>query len=269
MVAFVLGGGGARGFAHTGVLRVLDEAGIRADLVVGTSAGSLAGALYAGGIRGDALIEAARAVQKDEIVDFVFPDRGFIDGDRLQAYINRSLNGRLIEQLDLPFVAVATELRTGALAAFSRGDTGMAVRASCSVPAVFQPTVIEGKEYVDGGLVSPVPVRVARSLGADVVIAVDVSRQPTERQDFGSTAAVISHSFVVMEHALAQEESALADVVVRPDLAKVRATDLGARESAIAAGDAAARATLPQIRSLLERKQAAMARGTDPPPAQR
>jgi len=257
VIAFVLGGGGARGFAHVGALKVLDDAGIRADLVVGTSAGSLAGALYAGGIRGGALVDAAQGVQQAQIVDFVFPNRGFIEGEKLQSYINQSLHGRLIEQLDLPFVAVATELSTGMLTAFSRGDVGMAVRASCSVPAVFQPTRIEGREYVDGGLVSPVPVRVARSLGADLVIAVDVSRQPTERHDFDNTAAMLNQSFIVMEHALAEEESRLADVVVRPDLSKVTATDLAARALAIAAGEAAARAALPEIKRLIAAKVAA------------
>jgi NTE family protein len=259
VIAFVLGGGGARGFAHVGALKVLDDAGIRADLVVGTSAGSLAGALYAGGIRGGALVDAAQGVQQAQIVDFVFPNRGFIEGEKLQSYINQSLHGRLIEQLDLPFVAVATELSTGMLTAFSRGDVGMAVRASCSVPAVFQPTRIEGREYVDGGLVSPVPVRVARSLGADLVIAVDVSRQPTERHDFDNTAAMLNQSFIVMEHALAEEESRLADVVVRPDLSKVTATDLAARALAIAAGEAAARAALPEIKRLIAAKVAAKA----------
>ena len=251
LIAFVLGGGGARGFAHAGVLKVLDDAGIRADLVVGTSAGSLVGALYAGGIRNDELLEAALAVQREELVDFVFPHRGFIEGNRLQTYIDKALNGRLIEQLDIPFVAVATELATGRLVAFTRGDTGMAVRASCSVPVVFQPTTILGSEYVDGGLVSPVPVRVARASGADLVIAVDVSRHPEEQTELASTALLLTHAFVVMEHALAQEETKLADVVIRPDLAKVPATDLAARGRAIRAGEDAARSALPRIHSLI------------------
>src|SRR5712691_4638139 len=251
LIAFVLGGGGARGFAHAGVLKVLDDAGIRADLVVGTSAGSVVGALYAGGIRNDELVETALAVQREELVDFVFPHRGFIEGNRLQTYIDKALNGRLIEQLDIPFVAVATELATGRLVAFTRGDTGMAVRASCSVPVVFQPTTILGSEYVDGGLVSPVPVKVARAFGADLVIAVDVSRHPEEQKELASTALLLTHAFVVMEHALAQEETKFADVVIRPDLAKVPATDLAARVQAIKAGENAARAALPQIRSLI------------------
>ncbi|HKB72908.1 MAG TPA: patatin-like phospholipase family protein [Burkholderiales bacterium] len=261
LIAFVLGGGGARGFAHAGVLKVLDDAGIRADLVVGTSAGSLVGAFYAGGIRNDELVETALAVQREELVDFVFPHRGFIEGNRLQTYIDKALNGRLIEQLDIPFVAVATELATGRLVAFTRGDTGMAVRASCSVPVVFQPTTIQGIEYVDGGLVSPVPVRLARESGADLVIAVDVSRQPDEQKGLDSTAAMLGHAFVVMEHALAQEESKLADVVIRPNLAKVRATDLAARAQAIAAGEDAARAALPRIRSVIAEKTATRSGG--------
>lgn len=254
VIAFVLGGGGARGFAHTGVLKVLDDAGIRADLVVGTSAGSLVGALYAGGLRNDELVQTALAVQREQLVDFVFPNRGFVEGERLQAYINKTLGGRLIEQLEVPFVAVATDLRSGRLVAFNRGDAGMAVRASCSVPVVFQPTTIEGREYVDGGLASPVPVRVARELGADLVIAVDVSRQPSDRSDLGSTTALLSHAFVIMEHSIAQEETKLADVVIRPYLAKVPATDLAARGEAIRAGEEAARDVLPQIRRLIAQR---------------
>src|SRR5258708_13215804 len=177
-MALVVGGGGARGFAHTGVLKVLDDAGIRADLVVGTSAGSVVGALYAAGIRNNELVETALAVQRGQLVDFVFPHRGFIEGNRLQTYIDKALNGRLIEQLDIPFVAVATELATGRLVPFTRGDTGMAVRASCSVPVVFQPTTIQGIEYVDGGLLGPVPVRLARESAAHPAIPRDRPTPP-------------------------------------------------------------------------------------------
>ncbi len=189
LIAFVLGAGAARGFAHAGALKVLDDAGIRADIVIGTSAGSLVGALYAGGIRGQALVDMALAVQRNQLLDFVLPHRGFIDGSRIQSYVNQSLHSRLIEQLDVPFVAVATDLKTGALVAFNRGDTGMAVRASCSVPAVFQPTSIEGREYVDGSLVSPLPVRLARSLGADIVIAINVGLHADRAPSTASAAS--------------------------------------------------------------------------------
>jgi NTE family protein len=254
-IAFVLGGGGARGFAHAGVLKVLDDAGIRADLVVGTSAGSIFGALYAGGIRNRELVETALGVQSEQVVDYVFPNRGFIDGERLQAFVDQALRGRRIEQLDLPFVAVATDLRSGARAAFNRGDTGMAVRASCSVPAVFQPTTIEGREYVDGGLVSPVPVEVARRMGADVVIAVVVSRQPGDAGALNGTIRILNQAFVIMEHTIAGREIGLADVVIRPDLSGVLVTDLGARERAIRAGTEAAIAALPEIRRTIEARR--------------
>src|SRR5258708_987704 len=151
LIAFVLGGGGARGFAHAGVLKVLDDAGIRADLVVGTSAGSLVGAFYAGGIRNDELVETALAVQREELVDFVFPHRGFIEGNRLQTYIDKALNGRLIEQLDIPFVAVATELATGRLVAFTRGATRMALRGAARVAAGFPPTPLTRIRALDAG----------------------------------------------------------------------------------------------------------------------
>jgi len=260
VIAFVLGAGAARGFAHAGALKVLDDAGIRADIVVGTSAGSLVGALYAGGIRGAALVEKALAVQRKELLEFVLPRRGFIDGDRLQSYVDSSLNGRLIEQLELPFVAVATELKTGALTAFNRGDTGLAVRASCSVPAFFRPASIDGREYVDGSLVSPVPVRIARALGADLVIAIDVSLQATDQGAVDSTKAIVTQTFVVMEATIAREEKKSADVLLQPDLTGIRLSDLSARERAIAAGERAARDALPEIERLIELKTAAKAR---------
>lgn len=260
VVAFVLGAGAARGFAHAGALKVLDDAGIRADIVVGTSAGSLVGALYAGGIRGAALIDMALAVQRNELLEFVFPRRGFIDGERLQSFVNRSLKDRSIEQLDVPFVAVATDLKTGALTAFNRGDTGMAVRASCSVPAVFRPTSIDGREYVDGSLVSPVPVRIARALGADVVIAIDVSLHASEQAEVGSTKAIVTQTLVVMTTSIAREETKLADLMLQPDLTGIHLSDLSARERAIAAGEQAARDALPEIERLIAAKGAAKAR---------
>jgi NTE family protein len=256
LIAFVLGAGAARGFAHAGALKVLDDAGIRADMVIGTSAGSLVGALYAGGIRGQALIDMALAVQRKQLFDFVLPHRGFIDGERIQSYVNQSLGSRLIEQLEVPFVAVATDLRTGTLVAFNRGDTGMAVRASCSVPAIFQPTSIEGREYVDGSLVSPVPVRLARSLGADIVIAINVSPHATDQSEVDSERAIVTQTFVVMVASIAREETKLADVVLQPDLTGVRLADLSARGRAIAAGEQAARDALPEIERLIELKSA-------------
>ena len=255
VVVVALSGGVAHGFAHIGVLEVLDKNGIRPDGIVGTSAGSVVGALYAGGLRGEALVDAGLELRRNQVIEFTLPNSGFIDGQRLQDYIDRRLGNRPIQRLGLPFVAVATDLRTGRLVAFNRGDTGMAVRASSSVPGVFQPLVIDGHEYVDGGLVSPVPVRVARALGADIVIAVDVTRQPAAAKRLGDTASLVRQSIVVMEHALAKNELAGADIVIRPDLRNVPSTDFGLRAEAIEAGERAALAALPKIRALIAKKQ--------------
>ena len=255
VVVVALSGGAARGFAHTGVLRVLDESGIKPDAIVGTSAGSVVGALYAGGIRGDALVDAALELQREQVIEFTYPNRGFVNGQRLQEYIDRRLGDRPIERLDLPFVAVATDLRTGRLVAFNRGDTGTAVRASSSVPAVFQPMAMDGHEYVDGGLVSPVPVRVARALGADIVIAVDVTHQPTAEKQFDSTGALVAQSIIIMEHALADNELKEADVVIRPDLRDAPSVSFDQRDEVVAAGERAARAALPRIHELIEAKR--------------
>ena len=255
VVVIALSGGAARGFAHAGVLRVLSENGITPDAIVGTSAGSVVGALYAGGIRGDALVEAARELQREQVIEFTYPNRGFVNGQRLQEYIDRRLGDRPIERLGLPFVAVATDLHTGRLVAFNRGDTGTAVRASSSVPAVFQPMDMDGHEYVDGGLVSPVPVRVARALGADIVIAVDVTHQPTAEKKFDNTGALVAQSLIIMEHALAQNELKEADVVIRPDLSAAPSASFDQRSEVIADGERAARAALPRIRALLEMKR--------------
>ena len=255
IVVIALSGGAAHGFAHAGVLRVLDENGIKPDGLVGTSAGSVVGALYAGGIRGDALVAAALEVQRSQVIEFTFPNRGFINGQRLQDYVDRRLGDRRIERLGLPFVAVATDLHAGRLVAFNRGDTGTAVRASSSVPGVFQPLAMDGHEYVDGGLVSPVPVRVARALGADIVVAVDVTRQPSMVKQFDSTGALVTQSLVIMEHTLAGNELKEADLVIRPDLRQVPSTDFDLRAEAIADGERAARAALPRIRELIEAKR--------------
>ena len=177
-IGLALGGGAARGFAHIGVIQVLEEAGIRPDLVVGTSAGSLVAALYAAGRTGAELARVALAMDESAITDWSFPGRGMIRGDALARYVRDQTGGRTIEQLPLPLGIVATDLDSGLAMLFQRGDVGLAVRASSAVPAVFQPVAIGGREYVDGGLVSPVPVRFARQMGAELVIAVDISSPP-------------------------------------------------------------------------------------------
>ena len=254
VIAFALGGGAARGFAHAGVLRVLEANGIRADIVVGTSAGSVAGALYAGGYRGDALVAAASELEIGDLADWTVPNRGFISGERLQKVINDKLSNKPIEALDVVFVAIATDLQTGNAAAFARGNTGMAVRASSSVPGIFLPVTIDGHDYVDGGLVSQVPIKIARRLGADVVIAVDVSRLPKHNTRLNSTLDVLHQALLIMSQAIVDAEAGDADVMIRPDVSDISLVGFDQRPSAIAAGERAALASVARIKEIVGQK---------------
>ena len=238
-VALVLGSGSARGFAHIGVIKALEAAKIKPDLIVGTSAGALIGAFYAAGFSGTQMEDLALKVKDIDIVDMASgTKRGMVMGDTLQTFVNRATRDRPIETLSIPFIAVATKLRTGEIATFRSGDLGLAVRASCSVPGVFIPPKINDVDFVDGGLVSPVPVRIARDAGADFVIAVDVSSGPLNSTPVGIYEQVM-HSFEIMGRSLAKLEAEQADVLIRPDLARLASTDFNSRAAFIQIGQAA------------------------------
>jgi NTE family protein len=249
-VGLALGGGAARGFAHIGVIQVLEEAGVRPDLVVGTSAGSLVAALYAAGRSGAELAQLALTMDEGAITDWSFPGRGLIRGDALARFVREHTGARTIEQMRLPLGIVATDLDTGEPILFQRGDTGLAVRASSAVPAVFQPVRIGSREYVDGGLVSPVPVRFARQMGAELVIAVDISTPPDGAQT-SDVFRMLLQTFSIMGKSINRFELREADVVVRPDLRGVGSAAFAERSRALAAGRDAARAALPGLRERL------------------
>ena len=248
-----MGGGAARGFAHIGVIQVLEENGLRPDLVVGTSAGSLVAALYAAGRSGAELGLLADSMDESAVTDWAFPGRGLIRGEALAKYVRDHTGGRNIEQMRMPLGIVATDLDSGEAILFQRGDPGVAVRASSAVPAVFQPVRIGLREYVDGGLVSPVPVRFARQMGADLVIAVDISAAP-EGSATGDAMRMLLQTFSIMGRSINHFELRDADVVVRPRLAGVSGTDFGARKRSIQAGREAALAQLPGLRERIAAK---------------
>ena len=249
-IGLALGGGAARGFAHIGVIQVLEDAGIRPDLVVGTSAGSLVAALYAAGRSGSELARVALAMDESAITDWSFPGRGMIRGDALARYVREQTGGRSIEQLPLPLGIVATDLDNGQAMLFQRGDVGLAVRASSAVPAVFQPVSIGGREYVDGGLVSPVPVRFARQMGAELVIAVDIS-SPPDGNATSDPFKMLLQTFSIMGKSINGFELKDADIVLRPRLLGVSSADFTARKRAIDAGREAAMAGLAALRARL------------------
>lgn len=251
-VGLALGGGAARGFAHVGVIQVLEEAGIRPDLVVGTSAGSLVAALYASGRTGTQLQQVAESLEEAALTDWTLPifSRGMLRGEALARYVNGLVDNKLIENMPRPLGIVATDLGTGQGVLFRRGSTGTAVRASSAVPSVFQPVNISGRDYVDGGLVSPVPVRYARQMGADVVIAVDIS-SPPEGNLASDSLQILLQTFAIMSKSINTFELRDADVVVRPALAGVKSADFTARRRSIEAGRAAMQQALPQVRAAL------------------
>ena len=254
-LGLALGGGAARGFSHIGVIQVLEEAGIRPDLVVGTSAGSLVAALYAHGKTGAELANLALTMDEGAITDWAYPSRGMIRGEALARYVREQTSGLAIEQAKLRLGIVATDLDSGTAILFERGDTGLAVRASSSVPAVFQPVKIGNREYVDGGLVSPVPVRFARQMGAEMVVAVDIT-SPPDGNATGDTLKLLLQTFAIMGKSINQFELRDADVVLRPALVGVSSADFTSRVRAIRAGREMATALLPEIKA----KLAALAR---------
>lgn len=252
-LAVVLGGGSARGFAHIGVVKAFEARGIQPDMIVGCSAGSLVGAFWAAGVSGDRMEELALRVRDTEVIDLVqgTAPRGMVTGQALQNFVSQSLKGQAIESFPTRFAAVATRYPQGDLAVLRTGDPGFAVRASCSIPGVFVPAEQWGQEYLDGGLISPVPVRTARQLGADLVVAVDVGGADQGGEQHAGLFELLQRSFEIMSHSLRSNETAAADIVIRPDVGRIRSTDFSSRKVFIAAGFLAGHRLGPVIRERL------------------
>ncbi len=252
-VGLALGGGGARGFAEIGVLRVLEQEKIPIHLVVGTSVGSLVGALYADSGR---VLDAefhALDVQEEDLFDvraLAIFSGGFVKGERLRRFVNAHVKARNIEDMAVPYAAVATDLRTGAPVVFSRGPVAEAVHASCAIPGVFVPVQVGEVTLVDGGVVEPVPVAVARRLGADVVIAVAIPAAipPTAPR---SPLGIAYHAVAIMAAEIGRLKARDADVVIEPRVGDVAYNDFSQKKRLIEAGEDAARAALPAIRAAL------------------
>ena len=230
---------------------VLEEAGIQPDLVVGTSAGSLVAALYASGKTGTELATLALAMDESALTDWAYPGRGLIRGEALARYVREQTGGRAFDKMKLPLGVVATDLASGDPILFQRGDIGTAVRASSAVPAVFQPVRIGEREYVDGGLVSPVPVRFARQMGAQFVIAVDIS-SPPDGQATGDAVRMLLQTFSIMGKSINAFELKEAEFVLRPSLVGVGSADFAARRRAILSGREAAQKGLAELRAKLD-----------------
>ena len=252
-IGLALGGGAARGFAHIGVLQVLEEQGIKPDLIVGTSAGSLVATLYASGKTPKEMADMAMTMDESSITDWMFPGRSLMKGEALAKYVQGFTGGTQIENMRIPLGIVAADLNSGDPILFRKGSAGTAVRASSAVPGVFQPVKIGSKEYVDGGLVSPIPVHYAQQMGADLVIAVDISAIP-EGQPTKGAIDILMQTFNIMGHSISQYELKDADVVMRPKLAGIGSADFSQRRLSILAGREAALMVLQQLKEKIAAK---------------
>ncbi len=253
-IALVLGAGASRGFAHIGVLKVLESNKIPIHMIVGTSAGSFVGSLYAYGFNAFQLQKMSFSIEKGDIIDITIPDNGFVKGDRLEEYINNLLNNTPMEKLRIPFYAVATDIQNGQEVVFGRGNTGKAVRASCSIPGIFRPVKIDERIFVDGGVVSPVAVDAARRYGADFVIAVDISSGIENRPPEG-TIETILQSISIMYSKLSSIQLSKADIIIRPKVGNIGSSDFSKRHEAVLEGERAAIQALPDIKNLIDRLQ--------------
>ena len=251
-IAVVLGAGASRGFAHIGVLKVLESNKIPVHMIVGTSAGSFVGSLYAYGYNAFQLQGLSFSLERSDIIDFGIPDKGFIKGDALEEFINKKTKNSHIENLKVPFYAVATDIQSGEEVIFSSGDTGIAVRASCSIPGIFKPVPIGDRLYADGGIVSPVAVDAAKRLGADIVIAVDISTDVDTSKPEG-TIDMILKSVTIMHSQIASIQLSHADVVIRPKVGYISSSDFTKRHEAVLEGEKAATVALPEIQSIIDR----------------
>jgi NTE family protein len=249
-IALVLGAGASKGFAHVGVLKILENNKVPIQMIVGTSVGSFVGSLYAYGYDAYALQKISMSIERSDVAELTIPDNGFLKGDRLRDFINTKVHNASIQKLKIPFYAVATDIRTGESIVFNSGNTGMAVQASCAIPGVFQPAIFSGTSYVDGGVVKPLAVDVARQHGADVVIAVDISSGIDSVVPI-STIDTIMKSIQIMYSKMSLMPISQADVVIKPIVGFVGSADFSQRNQAIMEGEKAALAAMPRINELL------------------
>ena len=250
-IAVVLGAGASRGFAHIGVLKILETHRVPVHMVVGTSAGAFVGSLYAYGLSPYELQSIALGIQRDDVADYIIPDNGFIKGEKLENYVNYRVKFTPLDKLKIPFYAVATNIQNGEEMIFGRGNTGRAVRASCAIPGIFNPVIIGENMYVDGGVVSPVAVDAARRLGADVVIAVDISSGVTPAAPSG-TLETVMQSVDIMHNKMSVIQLKGADIVIRPKVAHIGSGDFTKRNEAIMEGEKAAAEAMPAINQVID-----------------
>ncbi len=254
-VALVLGGGAARGFAHVGVIRALEKEKIQVDMVVGTSVGSLIGALYASSQNSFELEWTAFTLERDDLFDYglmgAVTGMGVVKGDKLERFVRAKVPQANIENLKLPFAAVATDLNRGQRVVLDHGPVARAVHASSAIPGVFEPVEYQGKLLVDGGVMENIPISVAREKGADIVIAVDISENVTNF-NISNIVDVTLQAVNIMFDQNVKNQVKNADVVISPAVGDVAMLDFTQKKRCMQAGVDATEKAMPQIRQKIE-----------------
>lgn len=252
-IALVLGGGAARGFAHVGVIRVLEQEKIPIDMVIGTSVGSLIGSIYADTRSSFDLEAIAFKLEKDDIFDFsVFSSTtGPVKGERLEKFVQSKVKKANIEELPLPFAAVATNLVTGERVILDQGPVGRAVRASSSIPGVFTPVFYQNMILVDGGVVDNVPVDVARAKGADIIIAVNIGKNVVEK-NINNILDITLQAVNIMSYEISKFKVQGADTLIEPSVGEVGMMDFTQKEVCMRAGIEATQRAIPELRKKIE-----------------
>jgi len=259
-VGIALSGGGARGFAHIGVLKALAENNIPIDLVSGVSAGAFVGGAFAAGMSVEEIVEIGRRISWFGVAGFSYSPRGLLSNAAMGAFIEKNFPITKFEDLKLPFAAVACDLETGeAVVLKDKGDLAFAIRASCAIPGVFVPLVDEGgRRLIDGGAATPMPTKAVRKLGADIVIAVDVL---TCGQTFWGTPSTLVGTFfqsaMLLIRTASRNQHYRADIVIEPQVAHIRPDEIAKRDEMIELGEKAALGKIDEIKSLLQARQAA------------
>lgn len=251
VIGLALGSGGARGFAHLGVLKALKEANMPIHMVAGSSMGALIGALYCAGQDIDHMYTLAKTFKRKYYLDFTVPKMGFIQGKRVKEYIRLFTHRKSFEDLEVPFSVVATDLYTGEKVVLKSGDVADAVRASISIPGIFVPEKIDERMLIDGGVIDRVPVSVVKDMGADIVIAVDCAHFEANH-DISSIYDVIIQSIDIMQDEFIRQIDLDADVMMRPKVAQFSSRAFTNIEDIIQEGEKAAQEHIDQIKQCIE-----------------
>ena len=265
-IGLALGSGGSRGLAHIGVIKVLEENNIPIDFIAGSSIGAMAGGFYASGLTIKKIEEIALSTNWRRVFSVLSDPslkRGLIGGEKVKTFIESHIDGKRFEDCKIPFVAVATDLKTGEIVILDKGEMTQAIRASISIPLVFKPIEINGRTLADGGLSAPVPVEIARNMGADIIIAVNLDKHYCNEKWSPGWYDIANDSLNILRHHLAFLNTASADIVIEIDVGKSYWYQFVNGKDKILAGEEATERILPQLKALISQKTGVLGKHAD------